>query len=63
MVVVQQPTYVVAAGLPIGSQVAGLPGGSTSSLVNGVTYYQNGSTWYQPQFGSSGVYYLVVASP
>jgi hypothetical protein len=40
-----------------------LPPGAGSMVVNGVTYYQAGPTWYKPYFGSSGVYYEVVPAP
>ena len=62
-VVVQQPSYVVQGNLPIGTQVAALPPGSASMVVNGTNYYQSGPTWYKPYFGSSGVYYEVVPAP
>jgi hypothetical protein len=62
-VVVQQPAYVVQGNLPIGTQVASLPPGSSSMVVNGTNYYQSGPTWYKPYFGSSGVYYEVVPTP
>jgi hypothetical protein len=62
-VVVQQPAYVVQGNLPIGTQVASLPPGSSSMVVNGTNYYQSGPTWYKPYFGSSGVYYEVVQVP
>jgi hypothetical protein len=61
--VVQQPAYVVQGNLPIGTQVASLPPGSSSMVVNGTNYYQSGPTWYKPYFGSSGVYYEVVPTP
>ena len=62
-VVVQQPAYVVQGILPIGTQVATLPPGASSMVVNGTHYYQSGPTWYKPYFGSSGVYYEVVPVP
>ena len=49
--------------MPLGTQVAALPGGSRSMVVNGVNYYQAGPTWYKPYYGSSGVYYEVVPAP
>jgi hypothetical protein len=60
-VVVQQPVYVTAPG--IGSTVVSLPGDCTSATVNGTRYYGCGSTYYQPHFGNSGVYYTVVPNP
>lgn len=62
-VVVQQPVYAVPGGMPLGTQLAALPGGARSMMVNGVNYYQAGPTWYKPYFGSSGVYYEVVPAP
>jgi hypothetical protein len=31
--------------------------------ANGIRYYNCGSGYYQPHFGSNGVYYTVVANP
>lgn len=69
-VVVQQPVVavqplpvVVQGGPPLGTQMAALPGGARSMVVNGANYYQSGATWYKPYFGSSGVYYEVVPAP
>jgi hypothetical protein len=62
-VYVQQPTYVAQGYMPIGTQMASLPDGSRSMIVNGINYYQYGATWYQPLYGSSGVYYQVVPAP
>jgi hypothetical protein len=63
VVVQAPPTYVNTGYLPVGAQVAVLPPGAQSMVVNGVTYYQSGPTWYRPYFGSSGVYYDVVPVP
>lgn len=60
-VVVQQPVYV--SGPAIGTEVVALPGGCSSVSANDTTYYSCGSTYYQPHFGSNGVYYTVVPSP
>ncbi|MDM0113704.1 hypothetical protein QTI66_16210 [Variovorax sp. J22R133] len=62
-VVVEPPPYAVVGNVPLGSQVAALPSGTQSMVVNGVTFYQHGPTWYKPYFGSSGVYYQVVPAP
>ena len=59
--VVQQPVYV--SGPALGTEVVGLPGGCNSVSANGITYYNCGSSYYQPHFGSNGVYYTVVADP
>lgn len=62
-IVVQQPAYVVHPSLPIGTQMANVPGGARDMVVNGTHYYQAGPNWYKPYFGSSGVYYEVVPAP
>jgi hypothetical protein len=62
-VVMAQPTVIVQGNMPLGTQIAALPGGSRSMVVNGANYYQNGATWYKPYYGSSGVYYEVVPTP
>jgi hypothetical protein len=48
---------------PVGSTAPALPGGCIPSSVKGVSYYQCGTTWFRPYFGSSGVYYKVVVPP
>ncbi|MCC8999622.1 MAG: hypothetical protein LM522_09005 [Candidatus Contendobacter sp.] len=61
-VVVQQPVYVNAPA--IGSEVFALPSGGCNSVsANGIRYYNCGGGYYQPHFGSNGVYYTVVPSP
>ncbi|MGJ7508652.1 DUF6515 family protein [Variovorax sp. GT1P44] len=62
-VVVPPPVYVSSGNVPLGTQVAALPEGARSMVVNGVNFYQYGPTWYKPYFGSSGVYYEVVPAP
>jgi hypothetical protein len=49
----------------VGQTVAALPpGGVTSTTtVQGATYYQCGNTWFSPAFGANGVYYRVVPDP
>jgi hypothetical protein len=32
-------------------------------VVNGVSYYQCGSTWYQPSYQGGNVTYIVVSPP
>ena len=59
----QPAPYVVQGNLPLGTQVAALPGGARSMVENGANYYQAGPTWYKPYLGSSGVYYEVVPAP
>lgn len=60
-VVVQQPVYVVSPA--IGTHVVSLPSNCASTVVIGVTYYNCGGVYYQPRFGSNGVYYTVVQNP
>src|ERR1700712_112068 len=57
------PVYVSQPYLPLGTQVATVPYGSRNMQVNGQTFYQSGSVWYKPYYGSSGVYYEVVPTP
>jgi len=53
------------AGLAIGSMItaAALPPSCSTVSVNGITYQQCGSTWYQPQYSGSQVNYIVVNPP
>lgn len=64
-VVVSSPAVVSTTQvvLPVGSRVTALPVGFQSMNVNGVQYYQSGSTWYQMEVGNNGVYYEVVPAP
>ena len=56
-------TVVVQQGPAVGTTVSSLPDGCQLMTVNGKTYYQCGSTWYKPTFGSDGVAYKVVNVP
>lgn len=47
----------------IGSIVYALPPSCIATTVNGVTYQQCGSSWYQPQFSGTSVSYVVVEAP
>jgi hypothetical protein len=48
----------------VGSVVNTIPYSSCSAVsVNGLTYQQCGSTWYQPEFSGSAVTYVVVNPP
>ena len=53
------------AGMAIGSMItaAALPPSCSTVSVNGMTYQQCGSTWYQPQYSGSQVNYIVVNPP
>lgn len=55
-------TAAVTAAV-IGSVVYSLPSSCTSVIVNGISYQQCGSTWYQPQYAGSNVSYTVVNPP
>jgi hypothetical protein len=47
----------------MGAIYATLPAGSVASPIGGITYYQYGTTWFQPSYGANGVYYRVVPTP
>lgn len=51
------PTYVV------GNVYPALPSGCSEPTVQGTTYYLCGNTWFKPNFGANGVYYVVVPAP
>ena len=46
-----------------GSTVYALPSGCVTTVVNGITYQQCGSTWYEPQFDGTTTTYVVVSPP
>jgi hypothetical protein len=50
-------TYTVGALYPT------LPSGCATKNVNGTSYYQCGSNWFQPSYGANGVYYRYVPAP
>jgi hypothetical protein len=56
-------TAAALTAAAIGSMVQTLPPSCAAVAVNGVTYQQCGSTWYQPQFVSGATSYVVVAAP
>lgn len=66
-VVIEEPAAPAAQQPPaipsIGAQVLTLPQGCQDRNVGGTLYYQSGSAWYRPYFGSGGVYYQVVQPP
>lgn len=47
----------------IGSITRSIPPSCVPVVVNGVTYQQCGTTWYQPQYAGTAVQYVVVAAP
>jgi hypothetical protein len=54
---------VAVTAAVIGSMVPKLPPACTAVIVNGLTYQQCGTTWYQPQFVGTTTSYVVVAAP
>jgi hypothetical protein len=62
------PTGGVAAGMVIGATMTAAAfnaqkASCSSVSVNGVTYQQCGSTWYQPSYSGGSVSYVVVNPP
>jgi hypothetical protein len=55
-------TAVVTAAA-VGSIVNSVPPSCSAVSVNGMTYQQCGSTWYQPQYAGTTVQYVVVNPP
>lgn len=55
-------TAVVTSAV-IGSIVYSLPPSCSAVYVNGITYQQCGSAWYQPQFSGGSTTYVVVNAP
>jgi Family of unknown function (DUF6515) len=55
-------TTMVTAAV-VGSMVNTLPPSCSTVMVNGMSYSQCGSTWYQPQFVGSNTTYVVVNAP
>ena len=53
----------VVATAVIGAILYTPPPTYTVVVVNGVTFYQSGTTWYQPRFAGTAVTYVVVAAP
>jgi hypothetical protein len=60
--VVAGAAYAATVGA-IGDVTYALPAGCVSTTVNGITYYQCGSTWYQPTFMGTTITYVVVNPP
>jgi hypothetical protein len=53
----------VTTAAVVGSVVNTIPASCSAVTVNGLTYQQCGSTWYQPEFEGSSVTYVVVNAP
>lgn len=47
----------------VGSIVNTLPPRCTVTVINGISYNQCGSTWYQPQYSGGNIQYVVVNPP
>jgi hypothetical protein len=56
-------TAVAVTAAVIGSIVYTPPPSCVPVNVNGVTYHQCGSTWYQPQYVGTQVQYVVIVAP
>jgi hypothetical protein len=56
-------TAAAVTAAAIGSTVYTLPSSCTTVVVNGFTYEQCGSAWYQPQFSGTTTTYVVVSPP
>lgn len=56
-------TAVAVTAAAIGSVAYSIPPSCVPVPVNGATYQQCGSTWYQPQYAGASVQYVVVSPP
>lgn len=52
-----------ATAVAIGTAVASVPKSCVPVLVNGISYQQCGSSWYQPQYVGTTLQYVVVVPP
>lgn len=52
-----------ATAAAVGSTVYTVPSSCVSTVVNGITYMQCGSTWYKPTFEGTTTGYVVVSPP
>jgi hypothetical protein len=61
----QQAAAAAAAGkpLPLGTVVAALPQGCTSTPVGGVEYYSCGANFYRAAFQGNNLVYVTTAQP
>jgi hypothetical protein len=53
----------VTTAAVVGSMVNTLPPACSAVVINGLTYQQCGSAWYQPQFVGGSTTYVVVNPP
>jgi hypothetical protein len=54
---------ITATALAVGTVVASQPSGCTEQVAGGLTYLHCDGTWFQPQYQSGQVVYVVVAPP
>ena len=54
---------VAVTSAVVGSIVHSVPPSCVPVVINGITYQQCGTTWYQPQYAGSTVQYVVIAPP
>jgi hypothetical protein len=54
---------VTVTAAVVGSIVYSLPPACSMVVVNGISYQNCGSTWYQPQYMGTQVSYVVVNPP
>jgi hypothetical protein len=51
------------ANYTMGEIVPRIPAGCATPVVNGITYYLCGNTWFSASYGANGAYYRVVTTP
>jgi len=56
-------TTAAVTSAVVGSMVHSIPPSCVPVVINGITYQQCGTTWYQPQYVGSSVQYVVIAPP
>ena len=60
---VARTAAAVTTAAVVGSVVNSIPSSCSAVTINGLTYQQCGSVWYQPTFSGSAVTYVVVNEP
>jgi len=53
----------VTTAAVVGSIAYSIPPTCTTAFVNGISYYQCGSTWYEPQYVGTDLQYQVISPP
>ena len=56
-------TTAAVTSAVVGSMVHSILPSCVPVVINGITYQQCGTTWYQPQYVGSSVQYVVIAPP